>query len=87
MAEAKILWEPGDEFLNQSNLPTFIQWLRDKGINKNTYPELHHWSVKNIENFWSCLLEYFDVQYTGNISQLLQVKMPKAKWWDGISLS
>ena len=87
MSDAKILWNPSEEFSSKSNLYRFIQWLKGKGIDKSTYSELHKWSVENLDAFWKLLLEYFMVQYTGNFSQALQGAMPKAKWFDGISIS
>jgi acetoacetyl-CoA synthetase len=40
-----------------------------------------------LDEFWACLLKYFDVQYSGHFEYVHQGKMPDVKWFEGIELS
>ena len=76
------LWTPAAEFAEDSNLSHYIKWLSDsKGTDLNDYQDLWEWSVRNIPEFWSGLLEYFNIEYSGEYQQVLQGEaMPGINW-------
>ena len=87
MPKPKILWQPSQSTRQNSNLANFMQWLGERGIGTNSYQSLHQWSNEHLEEFWSLLLSYFDVQYSGTYTHVLEGKMPEVKWFEGIELN
>ncbi|AXF55236.1 acetoacetate--CoA ligase [Salicibibacter kimchii] len=87
--EGSLLWEPSQEFMNQSNLTDYMQWLKDKkGLTFNDYHELWEWSVKNVEDFWKTQWEYFDIQANPSYRRVLQADgVPFAQWFEGSKLN
>ncbi|MFV1883996.1 MAG: acetoacetate--CoA ligase [Balneola sp.] len=84
-----ILWSPSKEFINNSNLEHYQQWLRKKkGLSFNNYHELWDWSCVNIEDFWESLWEYFGIISHSEYNQVLSShSMPGAKWFEGATLN
>jgi len=70
-------------------MTAYISWLKkNKKLDFSDYESLWKWSVDRVEDFWSSILEYFQVQYTGSFEQVLSSrKMPGAKWFEGIKLN
>ena len=70
-------------------LTAYRRWL-DTGRNLRfaDYDDMWHWSVTDLEGFWSSIAEYFEVRFhsparsvTGNTS------MPGAEWFPGATLN
>jgi acetoacetyl-CoA synthetase len=87
MSQPQPLWQPSQSFRENSNLSHYQKWLLETGKKFNSYQELHAWSVTNMAEFWAGLLSYFNVQYSFGYQHVVQGKMPKAKWFEGIELS
>ncbi len=85
--EKKPLWQPTRSFVESSNLTAYRNWLAQRGKSFANYTELWQWSTSDLDAFWQSMLEYFDVQYSGKIRQVLSGTMPECTWFDGISLS
>ncbi|QQK80359.1 acetoacetate--CoA ligase [Salicibibacter cibi] len=87
--EGSLLWEPSQEFINQSNLNDYMTWLKDnKGLTFNAYHELWEWSVTNVEDFWETLWVYFDIQANPSYRRVLDAEgVPFAKWFEGAKLN
>ncbi|HHH52849.1 MAG TPA: acetoacetate--CoA ligase, partial [Bacteroidetes bacterium] len=85
----RILWQPSDEFIENSHIFHFLKWLkREKGLNFEGYNELWEWSVNYYNDFWEILLEYFEVEYTGGYNKVTSGnEMPGIDWFKGISLN
>ncbi len=85
----KILWQPSDEFIENSHIFHFLKWLKkEKGYEFTGYNELWEWSVDKYEDFWKILLEYFEIEYSGEYENVVQgSEMPFIKWFEGISLN
>jgi acetoacetyl-CoA synthetase len=83
------LWAPSSDFINQSNISNYIQWLKDeRGLKFAGYDELWQWSVDHIEEFWTSLFSYFDILHDGDISRVTNGKpMPHTGWFPEVSLS
>ena len=64
-----------------------MRWLPPH-IHRNDYSVLWKWSADNASEFWENLLDYFDIQYDGEYSEIITgTKMPHVKWFEGISLN
>jgi acetoacetyl-CoA synthetase len=87
--EGTILWEPSDEFVAQTNIRKYLDWLREKkGLDFDGYGPLWEWSVTDIEDFWVSLWEYFDIKASKPYTKVLsERKMPGAEWFLGAELN
>lgn len=84
-----LLWRPSVEFIKNSNLKHFENWLqKEKGLQFVNYDELWRWSTEQVADFWGCLWEYFKViSYTPFHQVLSNQRMPGAKWFAGATLN
>lgn len=87
--QEKLLWEPSQQMINESNIKKFIVWLEEKrGLKFDQYEELWEWSVTEIENFWTAIWEFFDIKATGAYQEVLSgSKMPNVRWFQGAELN
>ncbi|MEZ4906636.1 MAG: acetoacetate--CoA ligase [Saprospiraceae bacterium] len=85
----ELLWKPSIGFAENSRLNHFLNWLsQNKNLKFDNYSELWDWSVNEIEDFWLSVVDYFEVDYSGEIEKVLSgTKMPDFKWFQGIKLS
>ena len=63
------LWTPVNNRSASSNLIKFYQFIENKYevSFQNDYASLWNWSVKENSKFWPSLLEYLNIEYSGNI--------------------
>lgn len=89
MQAQKILWQPTSSFINNSNLKAFEGWLsKEKGLTFSDYDALWQWSIEELEDFWECIVQYFEVALKTPYEQVLSSrKMPGAKWFEGATLN
>lgn len=87
--EGKLLWEPSQQFQDESNMKKFMAWLEEtRGLRFQTYEQLWNWSVTDIEGFWSAIWHFYEVQAKTPYDQVLaDKKMPGAKWFPGSTLN
>lgn len=87
--EGTLLWEPSEEFRQQSNLITYMSWLKThRNLEFNDYESLWNWSVTELEMFWETLWEFFDIQHSVPYLRVLSGrKMPGAKWFEGAKIN
>lgn len=86
MVEAgEIVWKGTREFVDSSNVALFLVWLdRERGLRFNDYAELWSWSVEEPERFWRAIWDYFGLQSTEPVTEVLSSrKMPGAVWFAG----
>lgn len=85
----KILWKPSEDFVNQSNLKHYENWLKEhKQLYFKSYDDLWQWSIDEVETFWQSLWEYFDIiNYSSYQEVLSSYDMPGAKWFEGATLN
>lgn len=83
------LWTPSLAQVENSRLFAFQVWLaQKKGLRFDDYTALWQWSVDDIDYFWLCIWEYFDIQANGaNQPVLGQRTMPGAQWFPNASLN
>ncbi len=88
-AEGTPLWEPSEEFKENANISRYMEWLeREKGLYFEDYGELWEWSVTELEEFWTSIWEYFDVQASRPHGRVLgSHEMPGTKWFEGAELN
>ncbi|HEY8936468.1 MAG TPA: hypothetical protein VIM65_14660, partial [Cyclobacteriaceae bacterium] len=68
----KPLWSPSAQFVRDTNLQHYIQWLqKNRSLSFNGYQELWRWSVNNTSDFWKSIWEYFNILYDGEIKSIL----------------
>jgi len=86
-----VLWQPSVEFLESTNLADYVGWLgRERGLEfrVDDYQSLQSWSAREIEQFWSSIWDYFDVQADGDPSAVLVDRgMPGTDWFPSTSLN
>ena len=83
-----LLWTPSAHDIRESNLSKFTQWLKNQGHSFDNYGELWKWSVNSPDEFWLSLWHYFDIEYDGDIHEVIsRDPMPFTRWFDGTSIS
>lgn len=87
----KPLWSPSEEFIQQSEMERYVQWLKaQKGRSFSGYRDLWQWSVSETGPFWESVLEFYQVLYDGDYAEVLSLPeegMMGTKWFDGIKIS
>ena len=83
------LWEPSPDAIERSRMTAYMRWLaNERGVRVNDYDGLWHWSVDELEDFWSSIWAYFDVQADGDPTRVLSSReMPGARWFEGTELN
>ena len=87
---AKLLWEPSEERIQNSNIYRFMQFINEKyGTDFKEYMPLHKWSVENIPEFWASFWDFADIKYSKSYDSVIDdiKKMPGAKWFEGARLN
>ena len=84
-----LLWEPPDPGGAGSNIGRYLGWLREhQGREFPGYSDLWHWSVTDLEGFWSSLWDFFQVRaHRPPIRVLGDPCMPGARWFQGAELN
>lgn len=85
----KLLWEPTEDFRQNSNLSRYLSWLsREKQLHFNQYEEAWQWSAEQPADFWESIWQYFEViahqPYQGVMSD---DPMPNTRWFEGSTLN
>lgn len=87
---SKMLWQPSEEKIHQSNLYRFIRFVKDRfTLDLNNYAELYDWSVTNIPDFWACMWDFAEIRYSKTYDRVLDQAetMPGNKWFEGARLN
>ena len=89
MTEGTLLWEPSESQKANANLTRYMGWLKDKrGYDFTSYDALWHWSVTDLEGFWTSVWDFFGVKAHTPYSKVLgQRTMPGAQWFTGAQLN
>ncbi|MER3396598.1 MAG: acetoacetate--CoA ligase [Acidimicrobiia bacterium] len=87
--EGDLLWNPSPERVSNSNISKFRDWLRERrGLDFDSYTNMWSWSVKELEDFWRCIADYFEVwpeRFEGQV--LASREMPGTRWFEGARLN
>ena len=65
----QFLWEPNKEKCSSSRLAKFFSFIEQKYdvTFQTNYELLWDWSVKQNKEFWPSLIDFLNIQYSGNI--------------------
>jgi len=89
VSEPTELWRPGPQRIAAANISRYQQWLADQhGLQFESYEDLWHWSVSELEAFWASLWDFFDIKAHSPYEQVLARRdMPHAQWFTGATLN
>lgn len=87
--EGDILWKPGPEWLENSSLTAYLNWLRnERNLVFSDRQHLWRWSVENLDEFWGSVWEYFQIEASSPYEKVLgRREMPGAEWFPGARLN
>ncbi len=90
MSLPKTLWSPRESFKKASNMNAYKVWLsKNQNIDFDNYQQLWNWSIKHQNEFWESILNYFQVDYSGeyNAVNTASKNMYETRWFEGIEVS
>ncbi len=89
MLQAAILWRPSNEYIRQSNLRHYQDWLETHyQLRLYDYAELWEWSVEQPAQFWESIWQYFEViSHTPYREVMSSEAMPHTRWFEGSTLN
>ena len=89
-----MLWRPDPDKARGSRVAGFARWLREHrdldglDLDELDYPELHEWSVRDLDGFWSAVAEYLGVIFHDPpVATLGRREMPGTQWFPGSTLN
>ena len=87
---AKLLWQPSEERIRQSNMYRFMNYVNERyNTDFTEYNPLYQWSVHHIPDFWAAMWDFARIKasepYTRVVDDL--TKMPGARWFEGARLN
>ncbi|MEO6859176.1 MAG: acetoacetate--CoA ligase [Solirubrobacteraceae bacterium] len=85
----QLLWEPSPERIRRSTVTRYEEFLqRTRGLQFADYDALWQWSVDELEDFWSSIVEFFEVRFSSQPDAVLSGgEMPGARWFPGATVS
>ncbi|MDM8554299.1 acetoacetate--CoA ligase [Desulfococcaceae bacterium HSG7] len=86
----KLLWNPSEEKIKQTNLYRFMNLINDRyNKNFNEYRPLYEWSIQNIPDFWAEMWDFASIIASKPYEQVIDdlTKMPGASWFSGAKLN
>ena len=52
----KLLWEPTEERIKNTNMHQFMQYVGERyGVSLSAYDDLYRWSISEIPRFWEAV--------------------------------
>ena len=79
------LWVPSKERIRNSLMYEFMQLCPEKF---DSYFDLHHWSISEMESFWSQFWDFSNIKYSKSYDSVLKNPvMPGAEWFSGSELN
>ncbi|MBV8429914.1 MAG: acetoacetate--CoA ligase, partial [Solirubrobacterales bacterium] len=81
----EVLWSPSPERVERAWLTRYQTWLAEtRGLEFEDYQALWRWSVRDLNAFWSSIVEFFDVRFSEAATAVLGAdSMPGAEWFPG----
>ena len=83
------LWRPSEERKVGTQMWQFMQRkAAEFGTDAKDYSSLHRFSVEQPDIFWNALIDYFDVQYQGNLAPVnLDTGFKTYDWYPEVKLN
>ena len=79
------LWVPSKERIRDSLMYEFMQGCPE---NFDSYFDLHEWSIRDMESFWSQFWDFSNIKYSKSYDSVLKNPiMPGAEWFSGSELN
>ncbi|HZJ51057.1 MAG TPA: acetyl-coenzyme A synthetase N-terminal domain-containing protein, partial [Actinomycetota bacterium] len=87
-AAPEVLWRPPEDVRETSIIGCYLGWLeQNRELRFSSYKELWEWSVSDLEDFWSSIWEFFEVDGTAYERVLSGREMPGVRWFEGATLN
>lgn len=85
----RILWEPTQGDIEASNITALMRWLRQhRTLDFQTYSELWEWSVRDPDQFWGAVWEFFSVEASTGYDAVRQgTTFQDVAWFAGARLN
>jgi acetoacetyl-CoA synthetase len=89
MGAREVLWTPSAARMQRANLTRYMRWLGERqDVKVDDYDSLWRWSVRELEDFWASIWDFFDVHASSPYERVLAAReMPGAKWFPGARLN
>lgn len=90
---SKALWTPSSDYIENSGIFNYQNFVEShRGIKFCSYEEFYRWSIDNLDEFWSSILTYFRVSFSGNYEQVISWDANRTdfigtSWFEGIEIS
>jgi acetoacetyl-CoA synthetase len=84
------LWTPSEERKREANITRFMNEINTRyTLNLSSYPELHHWSIENIPEFWAAAWDFAEIKASKPYDRVIEDlrEFPGAKWFPGARLN
>lgn len=83
------LWSPSEQFIQDSNLNHYMNWLKEnRELSFHDYHTLWLWSTEHLSDFWESLWQYFSILHDGTYTHVLTGDhMPFYTWFEGTSVN
>jgi acetoacetyl-CoA synthetase len=87
--QGDLVWAPPPDARARSRVGQFMAWLAEhRGVDLNGHDELWHWSVTDLDGFWSAVWEFSGViSHAPYSSVLVSRTMPGAQWFPGARIN
>jgi acetoacetyl-CoA synthetase len=83
MPAPPVLWSPSPDARSVTRVGAYLDWLwRERDLRFASYDDLLHWSITDLDGFWSSVWDHFEVSsetHTGRA--LADDRMPGARWF------
>ena len=67
-----LLWKQDKDFYSDTTLKRFSETITENyGIQINEYQDLWQWSIKEPEKFWTTLLQFLGIRFSGQIDPVI----------------
>lgn len=85
----RVIWDPPDDAWSVSRMGRFLDRVgRERALDLSTYDRAWHWSIEDLDGFWSEVAHEFDVQFSTPAVRVLDSRtMPGARWFEGSTLN
>ncbi len=79
------MWEPSPERIRRATVTRYQDFLkRTRGLEFADYDALWEWSVDDLDEFWTSIVEFFEIRFSSQPEAVLSGReMPGAHWFPG----
>ena len=87
--QGTVLWEPPEDARETTRMGAFLDAAEDRfGLELPDYAAAWEWSVTETEDFWQAVVDFFDVRFHRDPTDVLgRTEMPGAEWFPGATLN